>query len=65
MDIKQFLADYVSFPSVSCNGTKVAGMEATRKFLLEFLSQLGFQAREVDTGLHNIVLAKNKHEKGQ
>ncbi|MDR0595396.1 MAG: M20/M25/M40 family metallo-hydrolase [Puniceicoccales bacterium] len=65
MDIKQFLADYVSFPSVSCNRTKVAGMEATRKFLLEFLSKLGFQAREVDTGLHNIVLAKNKHEKGQ
>jgi acetylornithine deacetylase/succinyl-diaminopimelate desuccinylase-like protein len=65
MDIKQFLADYVSFQSVSCDRSKVADMQSTRKFLLKFFSNLGFRAKEVDTNLHNIILAKNEYKSGQ
>jgi acetylornithine deacetylase/succinyl-diaminopimelate desuccinylase-like protein len=65
MNIKQFLADYVSFRSVSCDHSKASDMQSVRKFLLKFFSDLGFMAREVDTNLHGIILAKNNHKNGQ
>ncbi|MDR2720825.1 MAG: M20/M25/M40 family metallo-hydrolase [Puniceicoccales bacterium] len=65
MDIKQFLADYVSFQSVSCDRSKVADMKSVRKFLLKFFSKINFKAKEISTNLHNIILAKNNHKDGQ
>ncbi|MDR2436059.1 MAG: M20/M25/M40 family metallo-hydrolase [Puniceicoccales bacterium] len=65
MDIRQFLADYVSFQSVSCDRSKVADMQSAREFLLKFFSHLDFDAKEVSTNLHDIILAKNDHKSGQ
>jgi acetylornithine deacetylase/succinyl-diaminopimelate desuccinylase-like protein len=65
MDIKRFLAEYVSFRSVSCERSRVSDMQSTRDFLIKFLSELGFNAREIKTDCHGVVLAKNDHKKGQ
>ncbi|MDR1255308.1 MAG: M20/M25/M40 family metallo-hydrolase [Puniceicoccales bacterium] len=65
MDIRDFLSDYVAFESVSCDRSKVAAMQATRDFLLDFLANLNFHTKKVETDLHGIVLAKNDQKKGR
>lgn len=65
MDIKAFLADYVTFKSISCDASYLSDMAATRKFLLNFLVELGFHAKEIKTEKHNIIFAKNDHKVGR
>lgn len=64
MNIRSFLEKYVSFRSVSSDASCLDEMAKTRKFLYDYLKSIGLAVREVPTGKHAIIFAKNEHHSG-
>ncbi|MDR2776439.1 MAG: M20/M25/M40 family metallo-hydrolase [Puniceicoccales bacterium] len=58
MDLKKFLADYVTYQSVSSDFTLENGMAGARKYLIGFFNDLAIEAREVKFGKHAAIFAK-------
>lgn len=65
MNIRSFLAKYVSYKSVSCDDSCLKDMKNVRNFLCDFLHDSGLQVQGAAAEKHGIILAKNDHKLGR
>jgi acetylornithine deacetylase/succinyl-diaminopimelate desuccinylase-like protein len=58
MDLKKFLADYVTCQSVSSDPTSESGMANAREYLMGFFNSFAMESREVKFVKHATIFAK-------
>jgi acetylornithine deacetylase/succinyl-diaminopimelate desuccinylase-like protein len=58
MDLKKFLADYITCQSVSSDPALESGMVGARKYLIGFFNGLAIEVREVKFEKHAAIFAK-------
>ncbi len=61
MSALDFIAEYVSHPSVSTDPAFADGMKRARGFMINQLESIGFDVELVQTALHPIILAERGH----